>query len=142
MVKYFKLYCAQEEIARLNIKICCLWTSIYDETQNIEQVVLSLKKTNPSLYRDVQLRWKQCQGVNRQLLQQLDQIKHLSGFTGQHRFVGVRQGRQDTAGPPILIPLGESAMNIISNKDDVVVNDKEFKGDVERLNKFVQSIVK
>ena len=118
MVKYFKLCCAQEEIARLNIEICCLWTFIYDKTQNIEQVVLLLEKTNPLLYREVQLRWKQSQGVNRQLLQQLDQIKHLSCFIGQYRFVGVCQDRQGTAGSPILIPLGESAMNIISNEDD------------------------
>ena len=141
-VKYFKLCRAQEEIARLNVEICRLRTSIYDETRNIEQVVLSLEKTDLSLCREVQLRWKRRQGVNGQLLRQLDQIEHLSGFTGRRRFVGVRQGGQGTAAPPISIPLGESVTNIISNEDDVAANDEEFNGDVERLNEFVQSIVK
>ena len=124
--------------------MCHIRTSIHDERLNIEQVISSLETTDPSLCREVQQRWKLCQGVNRQLLQQLDQVEHLSGFMGQHGFVGVRQGGQSTRAPSsTLILSGEStdAANIISNEDDVAASGKEFNGDVERLMEFIHSIV-
>ena len=142
-VKYFKLCRAREEIARLNVEICRLRTSIHDETQNVEQVISSLGRTDPPLCREVQLRWKLRQGVNWQLLQQLDRVELLSGFTGRRGFVGVRLGGRGTQAAPTPMPLGGSTnvTKIISDEDDVAVSGEEYDGNVENLVEFMHSIV-
>ena len=81
-VKYFKLCRAKEEVARLNIEIRRLRTSIHDETIHTQRTISLLLTTNMDLAVELQHRWKLRNAVNCLHIQRLDAIENSSTYTG------------------------------------------------------------
>ncbi|KAH7920575.1 hypothetical protein BV22DRAFT_985142, partial [Leucogyrophana mollusca] len=79
-IKYFKLQCAREEIARLNVEIRRLRTSIHDKEVVTTQIITNLLDTNHSLGLELQRQWQTRVAVNAIHIYRLDQIECLLGF--------------------------------------------------------------
>lgn len=90
-VKYFKLQRAREEIECLNIEIRRLRTSIHDETIRTENVIASLKRSDPNLAQEIRHAWSLRSRVNGAHLKRFSQLEELRGFTGRGD-IGVRLG--------------------------------------------------
>jgi hypothetical protein len=91
-VKYFKLCRAYEEIEHLNVEICRLRTSIYDEEVKMTTVISELIISNPQLSLELQRQWKARAAVNAVHVLRLDRIELEPGFSGSTAGVGVRLG--------------------------------------------------
>ena len=133
-IKYLKLRRAREEIVRLNVEICRLRTAIYNESRETDGVLHSLQTTDPALGKELQRRWLLRRQVNACLLQRLDQIERLSGFTGRRGFIGVHQGC-GVAPTSVHSPPGFS---VVSPEDLQAEVDREHDKEVERITEYLE----
>ena len=102
----------------------------------MESILHSLQMTDLALGSEVQQRWVLRQQVNARLLQHLDQTEHLPGFTGQHGFIGVRQGHR-TATDTIPSPLDPG---VVSQEDSQAEADSEHNKEVKRITEYLESL--
>jgi hypothetical protein len=139
--KYFKLCRAREEIVRLNIEICRLRTAIRDEEMNACLVIAQLSEEDPALSAEIRRRWSLRSQVNKQLIQQLDQVESLDGFSGQQGATGVRShtglAHRNEGSPPIS---GANVGGVARAEDDEAEEIEELARDVANLAEFMENI--
>ena len=70
-----------------------LRTSIHDENLHVTNVLVELATTDPPLQAALQHWWNLRAAVNNRIVERLDAIEGMAGFSGQ-RGVGVRCGRE------------------------------------------------
>ena len=81
-IKHFKLCRAREELDRLNVEICRLWTFIQEETKHTEEVIEQLPMDDPLLAAELHHQWILRSAINGLHLQQLKRLQHEPYDTG------------------------------------------------------------
>jgi hypothetical protein len=146
MVKHFKLLRAREEIVRLNVEIRRLRTSIHDEKLHVANVLVELATTDPPLQAALQHWWNLRAAVNNRIVERLDAIERMAGYSGQQG-VGVRRGRaavtrEGQAGADAndsdLVGTGDSSAGV----DEDVEADlhQDHLRDIQNIGEFLEQI--
>lgn len=81
-VKYFKLCCAREEVARLNIEIRRLCTAIHDESKHVEQVIAEYLAKDDPLSLELRRLYRMRAAVNAVHLSRLSELEKLPDYMG------------------------------------------------------------
>jgi hypothetical protein len=140
MIKHFKLCRAQEEIVRLNVETRRLRTSIHYEMLHVRKVVSHLTSCEPSLAAAVQHWWTLRSAVNARLVQQLDEIESLAGYTGQ-RGIGIPKNSRE--GLAAACDEGSGLTNlgaVLGDADDHADELELHAKTVEQITDFIQCI--
>lgn len=100
---YFNIKRAREEIARLNVEIPRLFTSMLDKHRDYYVQVARNMFVNTPLARELSYRWQYWDRVNARVVQHLFQVSKLPGFSGT-LMAGKRVGRMPPLDPNIPLP--------------------------------------
>ena len=129
----FKLECAEEEVARLNIEVSQLATNIRDEDICLREKVIKLSASHSALAHQVTLHWMERARFNAHHLKVLGDIYLLPGFTGSVGFgIHVAEAPATTEAPkdPVL-PLG--AGTTLNCEEDLEELEGEQAGEDEEV---------
>lgn len=112
----FNIERAHEEIARLNVEIRRLLTSMYDEHVDFHIAVQAASTTSPDLAFELEERLRYRNRINEQIALRLIQTSRLTGFTGSLA-TGLRVGRDVTRNDGIPLPPWATGL-VVSVPDD------------------------
>ncbi|KAK7683799.1 hypothetical protein QCA50_013175 [Cerrena zonata] len=133
---------AKEEITRCNVETCRVYTAIYDETELFSKVTTQLGVSNDPLVGPVRDFITRRIGINSSLLNYIQKIYSLVGFTGE-RTRGIRavgHGTMDVG------PTSSAEDAIPTNPDDdeddedVFDEDEEFQQEMRGLETFLSNL--
>jgi len=82
-VKYFKLSCAHEEVAHIEVEVCHLQTAIHDEEQLMKATIDRLSQMDHALATELERQHCCRSAVNSNIILHLNQIKTLIGYNGR-----------------------------------------------------------
>ena len=95
---------AREEIARLNIEVCRLYTAIHDEHVHFARVRAELKQAKEyELLGALSDFVSKRQAVNNSILRYLEEITALDGYSGERELLGLRLGAPPRTGGDVLM---------------------------------------
>ena len=92
MKQWLRIKRANEEILRCNVKVWWLLTHIYDEKERYISILHKLGEDSNPIYHIVEEYCTRRQRINEYLLEQIQHIFNLPGFSGTHT-IGHRIGR-------------------------------------------------
>ena len=131
---------AKEEILRCNVEVRRLHTHIYDEKEKFTSILCKVREASDPIFFSVEEYCTRRQLVNEYLLEQIQRIFSLPGFSG-HRTTGHRIGRErpsNLGGQPhtVTVPLPEE----IAVGDSEDESDDEENAQVGGLIDFIGSL--
>lgn len=150
---------AKEEVTRCNVEVRRVYTAICDETKLFSQVLKRLEASKDPIYGSVCEYVAHRKVANRAILQRVEQIHSLHGFTG-NRMRGVREGSDDVmpedsnadevSGTPVAEGGDDDDGNGTGNNGDDgnesdidpddIENDEEVHTAVDRMENFYANI--
>ena len=129
--KHFKLCCTREELDRLNMEICRLWTFIQEETKHTEEVIEQLPMDDPLLAAELHHQWILRSAINGLHLQQLKRLQHEPYDTGSWD-IGEGMGSQSS-----IFHIGDTTLE----QEEQIEAENEQERDFEFATNFIEQIV-
>ena len=130
-VKYFKLCHAWEELQRLNVEVCRLWTFIKEEATHVECTIKHLSANGSPLVDELQQQWTLHSAINIHHLQWLKQLEQKSYYTGSQE---IGEGIETEN-------IFHSHSKLSSMEEDEIQMETEQERDFEIIANFILNIV-
>ena len=125
---------AEEEIFRCNIEVRRLHTHIYDEKERYTSILRKIREASDPIYISVEEYCTRRQRVNEYLMEQIQLIFNLPGFSGL-RTIGHRIGSEQSSN------LGAQPDTVtVSIPGEIMMNDGEDESDDEE-NEQVSGLI-
>ncbi|KAK7045872.1 hypothetical protein VNI00_007301 [Paramarasmius palmivorus] len=136
MKRYRRVTRAQEEVFRLNVEVRRLHTAVVDENQRFPTILKGCEGT--AIYGAVNEYIQRRKAVNRILLERVNDIYELDGFTG-NRGPGRRNGASDALDEEMRAPL-DPDVTAVPELDDSE-GDDDFEDEVGRVVDFMSAVL-
>lgn len=124
---HFNIERAREEIARLNVELPRLFTSLVDRHFDVKVAIASLQDTDPALAYELQLRWEYDDRISARISARLYDTSRLEGFSGVLE-TGQRIGREPSEVHNIELPVWACRTAPITQTVDLHVASEERHG--------------